>query len=84
MPKQNGVLYLKLKGNLVDNENFSLAREKEIVFGKVYKVLNKAAEDEKISGLCIKFDDFHGGLSNILDLQLKNLLIQATASSQKN
>lgn len=68
MPKQNGVLYLKLKGNLVDNENFSLDREKEIVFGKVYQVLNKAAEDEKISGLCIKFDDFHGGLSNILDL----------------
>ncbi len=69
MPKENGVLYLKLKGDLVDNENFSFDKnKKEIVFGKVYKTLNKAAEDDSISGVCIKFDDFQGGFSNILDL----------------
>lgn len=68
MPKQNGVLYLKLEGVLVDNESFYSERP-EISFGKVYQVLKKAADDEAITDLFIKFDrHFYVGEAHAHDL----------------
>jgi len=57
-----------LEGVLVDNESFYSERP-EISFGKVYQVLKKAADDEAITDLFIKFDrHFYVGEAHAHDL----------------
>ena len=69
IPERDNVLYIKMKGNLVEEQtSFFLDKGSEIVFSDIYKILNNAIEDERISGLVLKFDKFSGGYGNLSEL----------------